>query len=108
MNTTNTKEPFTQDPELTKKIMKCKQAFEKWELDKAKKPQVNPAKKFTMLPKNVTLSKLSKFDKIVLLTVGIYIVWVLVALWQLEQVMPIDYMDSPIDIPNSTNTTNIT
>ena len=99
MNTTNTKEPFTQDPKLAKKVMDCKQAFEKWELDKIKKEHVNPAK--------IRLKALSVFDKIVLVTVGLYVVWVLVALFQLEQVMEIDYIDSPIENTNSTNITKL-
>mgnify|MGYP001156747058 CR=1 FL=1 len=100
MNTTNTKEPFTQDPKLAKSIADCKKAFAKWELDKARKEHVNPAK--------IRLKALSKFDKIVLVTVGIYVVWVLVALYQMSYSSEVDYIDSPIEIPNSTNTTNIT
>ena len=97
--------PFTQDKQLAKSVQDCKKAFQKWELDKAKKDQVNPAKKFTMLPKNVALSKLSKFDKIVLLTVAVYVVWVLTALYQMSSIDASIYMDSPIE---PTNTTNLT
>tara|TARA_B100001094_G_C17488803_1_gene465456 strand:+ start:88 stop:381 length:294 start_codon:yes stop_codon:yes gene_type:complete len=96
----NKEQPFTQDKQLAKSVADCKKAFAKWELDKARKEQVNPAKN--------TLMKLSKFDKIVLVTVGIYVVWVLVALYQMSYSSEVDYIDSPIEIPNSTNTTNIT
>ena len=104
MNKTKNR-PFTQDPQLAKSVADCKKAFAKWELDKQQKDQVNPAKKFNMLPKNVALSKLSKFDRIVLLTVAIYVVWVLTALYQMSTVDASIYMDSPIE---PTNTTNLT
>ena len=97
--------PFTQDPELAKSVADCKQAFAKWELDKKKKDQVNPAKKFSILPTNTSLSKLSRFDKIVLLTVMVYVIWVLTALYQMSTIDASIYMDSPIE---STNTTNLT
>ena len=97
--------PFTQDKQLAKSVADCKKAFQKWELDKKEKDQVNPAKKFTMLPKNVALSKLSKFDKIVLLTVAVYVIWVLTALYQMSSTNGIEYLDSPIE---PTNTTNLT
>ena len=96
----NKEQPFTQDKQLAKSVADCKKAFAKWELDKARKEQVNPAK--------IRLKALSKFDKIVLVTVGIYVVWVLVALYQMSYSSEVDYIDSPIEIPNSTNTTNIT
>ena len=96
----NKEQPFTQDKQLAKSVADCKKAFAKWELDKARKEHVNPAK--------IRLKALSKFDKIVLVTVGIYVVWVLVALYQMSYSSEVDYIDSPIEIPNSTNTTNIT
>ena len=97
--------PFTQDRELAKSVADCKKAFEKWELDKAKKDQVNPAKKLKLFPAHSTLSKLSKFDKIVLLTVAIYVIWVLTALYQMSTVDASIYMDSPIEPVNTTNLT---
>ena len=97
--------PFTQDKQLAKSVADCKKAFQKWELDKAKKAQVNPAKKLKLFPTNSSLSKLSKFDKIVLLTVAIYVVWVLTALYQMSTIDSTIYMDSPIE---PTNTTNLT
>ena len=99
--------PFTQDPELAKSVADCKKAFAKWELDKAKKDQVNPAKKFSILPKNSRLSKLSRFDKIVLLTVMVYVIWVLTALYQMSSTDGIEYLDSPIENTNSTNLTKL-
>ena len=89
--------PFTYDKKMANKVADCKKAFAKWELDKQKKFRVTPAKNL--------LNKLSNFDKIVLVTVAIYLVWVLVALFQLEQLRDIEYMDSPIE---NTNTTNVT
>ena len=97
--------PFTQDKQLAKSVADCKKAFQKWELDKKKKDQVNPAKKFKLFPTNNSLSKLSKFDKIVLLTVAVYVIWVLTALYQMSSIDSTIYMDSPIE---PTNTTNLT
>ena len=100
--------PFTQDKQLAKSVADCKKAFQKWELDKAKKEQVNPAKnkkRLSLLPNSSALSKLSRFDKIVLLTVAIYVVWVLTALYQMSTIDSTIYMDSPIE---PTNTTNLT
>ena len=97
--------PFTQDPQLAKSVQDCKKAFQKWELDKQQKDQVNPAKKLKLFPAHSTLSKLSKFDRIVLLTVAVYVIWVLTALYQMSTVDATIYMDSPIE---PTNTTNLT
>ena len=99
------KEPFSSDPKMLKKIADCKKAFQKWELDKMKRDRVNPAKKFKLFPSNSTLGKLSKFDKIVLLTVGVYVIWVLVTLLQMDKLRGIEYMDTPPDVTNSTNLT---
>jgi len=93
----NKEQPFTQDKQLAKSVADCKKAFAKWELDKAKKEHVNPAKNKLML--------LSKFDKIVLVTVAVYVIWVLTALYQMSQTKGIEYMDSPVE---QTNTTNLT
>jgi len=102
MNTPKTKEPFTKDPKLEKKIMDCKLAFTKWELDKIKKDQVNPAK--------IRWNRLSLWDK---LTLAVLLCYVIVGgVWFAQNNMSdtkgIEYLDTPIEDFNTVNPFKLT
>ena len=102
MNTSKTKEPFTKDPKLAKKIMDCKQAFSKWELDKMKEDQVNPAK--------IRWNRLSLWDKLTLAVVLCYVI--VMGIWFANNNTfdnnGIEYLDTPIEDTNTVNPTKLT